>query len=186
MLSLSDHLTSELSWVQPKARQRAFDLKAGEDLVGSLSFETAFGSLATAVANGKTWSFKRMGFFKPHVTVRLAGGTEDIAVYRPRWSGTEGELTFADGRIYHWHVANFWATRYEVQDTEGSALLAYRSGGVESGMKGLFKMQALVEVTDRGRTSSDVDLLVLVGWYLIVLQQEDSAAAAIAATSAVG
>ncbi len=186
MLSLSDHLTSELSWVQPKARQRTFELKAGEALVGGLTFETAFGSLATATANGQAWSFKRMGFFRPHVTVRQAGGTEEIAVYRPKWSGTEGELTFMEGRVYHWHVANFWATRYEIQDVEGSALVTYRSGGVDSGAKGLFKQQALVDITDLGRTSPDVGPLVLVGWYLIVLQQEDSAAAAIAATSAVG
>ena len=178
MLSLTDHLSSELYWVQPKAMQRAFELRAGEGVVGSLRFETAFGSLATARANGKAWSLKRMGFFRPHVTVRVAGGTDDIAVYRPRWTGTEGELAFAGGSVYHWDVANFWATHYEVKDREGNPLIAYRSGGVNSGMKGLFKRQAIVEVTDRGRSEPDIDLLILIGWYLIILQQEDSAATA--------
>ena len=184
MLRLSDHLASELFWVQPKTMRRGYELRDGEELVGSLRFETAFGSLATARANQKAWSLKRMGFFRPHVTVRTAGGTSDIAVYRPRWTGTEGDISFSDGRVYHWNVANFWATHYQVTDRQGMTVVTYRSGGLDSGLKGLLKTQARVQVPGTARTLPDIDLLVIVGWYLIILQHEDSAAAtaAIAAT----
>lgn len=184
MEPLANHLTEEMYWTQPKAMHRTYELQAGDAIVGTLEFETAFGSLATARADDRTWSLKRMGFFRPHVTVRVAGSVDDVAVYRPKWTGTEGELAFDDGRVFTWTVANFWATRYEIKDASGLTLIEYRSGGRESGLKDFFKSQAHVMVTDAGRAHPHVALLVLVGWYLILLQQSDSAAAAAAASGA--
>lgn len=184
MEPLADYLATELYWVQPKAMHRSYELRAEDHLVGTLEFETAFGSLATARADGNAWSLKRMGFFKPHVTVRIAGAADDIALYRPKWTGTEGELAFGDGRVFTWTVANFWATRYEVKHGSGMTLIEYRSGGKETGLRDLFKTQAHVTVTEAGRRYAEIALLVLVGWYLILLQQSDAAATAAAASAA--
>lgn len=184
MEPLANHLTEELYWTQPRAMHRSYELQTDDTTVGTLEFETAFGSLATARADDNAWSLKRMGFFKPHVTVRVAGSESDVAVYRPKWTGTEGELAFVDGRVFTWTVANFWATRYEIKDSSGLTLIEYRSGGKDSGLKDFFRSQAHVTVTEVGRAYPQVALLVLVGWYLILLQQSDSAAAAAAASGA--
>ncbi len=184
MESLAKHLTDELFWTQPMAMHRAYELQSSGLVVATLEFETAFGSLATARADGDAWSFKRMGFFRPHVTVRIAGTEDDLAVYRPKWTGTEGELAFRDGTIFTWTITNFWATRYEVKDSAGQTLVEYKSGGRDSGLRDFFRSQATVTVTDAGRRYRQTGLLVLVGWYLILLQQSDAAAAAVAASSA--
>jgi len=184
MESLVKHLTEELYWVQPRAMQRSYELQANDLVVATLVFETAFGSLATARADGDAWSLKRMGFFRPHVTVRVAGAEDDLAIYRPRWTGTEGELSFSGGPTFTWTIANFWATRYEVKDSVGQTLLEYKSGGRDGGLKDFFKSQANVTVTDSGRRYSQLGLLLMVGWYLILLQQSDAAATAVAASSA--
>ncbi len=184
MEDLANHLTEELYWTQPKAMSRSYELQAGTTVVGTLKFETALGSLATARADGGTWSLKRMGFFRPHVTVRISGVATDVAVYRPKWTGTEGELAFADGHVFTWAVANFWATRYEILASSGRPLIEYKSGGRERGLKDLLRSQAHVTLTEAGRRCPQVALLVLVGWYLILLQQADSAATAAAASGA--
>jgi hypothetical protein len=176
MEPLMDHLEDRLFWMQPKAMRRSYELRAVKSTVGTLEFETPFGSRATARADGKVWSFKRMGFFKPRITVRAAERTEDIAVYRPKWSGSEGELNLSDGRRYNWTIANFWATRFEIRDAQGQTLISYTSGSAEAALTDLFKNQSEVAITDAGRSTADIDLLVLMGWYLIVLQREDSAA----------
>ena len=184
MEPLADHLAEELYWTQPKTMHRRYELQANDIVVGTLEFETAFGSLATARANGEAWSLKRMGFFRPHVTVRVAGTDDDLAVYRPKWTGTEGELAFRDGGVFSWTVANFWATRYEVKDSSGVTLIEYKSGGRDGGLKDFFRSQAHVTITTVGQRYPQVALLALIGWYLILLQQSDASAAAVAASGA--
>lgn len=184
MKPLMDHLEDQLFWVQPKAMRRNYELRASNTLVGSLEFETPFGSRATARATDKMWSFKRMGFFKPRITVRAADRADDIAVYRPKWSGSEGELNLNDGRSYSWSIANFWATRFEIRDAQGQTLISYSAGTAETALTDLFKNQSQVAITDAGRRTADIDLLVLIGWYLIVLQHEDSAAITAAVATA--
>jgi hypothetical protein len=176
MEPLTEHLSDQLFWVQPKAMRRSYELRTSDALLGSLVFETPFGSRATAQANGKVWSFKRMGFFKPRVTVRAADGSDDIAVYHPKWSGSEGELTLSHGRSYTWTIANFWATRYDIRDAQGEALISFSSGTMETAITDVLKNQSEVTITDAGQGVAEIDLLVLIGWYLIVLQREDSAA----------
>jgi hypothetical protein len=60
-------------------------------------FETVFGSLATAKSSAGAWTFKRVGFFKPRVTVRIQGEENNLVVYYPERAGAEGVLEFSDG-----------------------------------------------------------------------------------------
>ena len=79
------HVTAgnRLSWSQPKALQRIFELREGNRLFGTLSFVKSLGSLAEASMAAGDWTFKRVGFFRPHVTVRRRGQETDLAVYQP-------------------------------------------------------------------------------------------------------
>lgn len=168
----------DLYWIQPKGLGRHFELRAEDEIVATLGFETLCGSLARAQSADESWTFKRIGFFNPRVTVRKAGEEANLAVYTPRWTGREGTLEFSNGRVYRWVQANFWATRYQISDEAGNPLISFRSGAGKSKLSDLFKTQARVEIDLRGRALPELPLLVLLGWYLIVLQQEDAAAAA--------
>lgn len=185
MENMKDHWDEAWYWVQGKAMDRRYELEAGEQVLASLSFKSAWGSLATAESSGGVWTFKRVGFFTPRVTARRAGEEAEQAVYRPKWTGREGELTLAGGRRYHWRVANFWATRFQLEDEAGECLLSYEKGSPKKGFSELFKIQAQVGVSAQGQALPELELLVLMSWYLIILQQEDAAAvaAATAATS---
>jgi len=120
---ISETAGEELLWIQPAARRREHELRAGDDVVATLRFQQ--GSLADAEADGHHWTLKRQGFWQPRVTVRVPGSDADVAV----------------------------------EILPGSAGLP------------------------------DAPLLVLLGWYLILLHAEDadaaagSSAAAVAATS---
>ncbi len=48
----------------------------------------------------------------------------------------------------------------------------------------LFKFQARVEVTDESIQVDEVPMLVLLGWYLMILQMEDATSASAAAAGA--
>ncbi len=177
MKPLSEVEERELYWMQPTMK-RSFELRAGDDLFATLKFETAFGSLATAESAAGTWTFKRVGFFKPRVTVRVQGAEDNLAGYRLEWGGAEGVLEFANGETFVWKLANFWATQYEIVDAEGIPLISYKSKvGKPSD---LLKDQARVEMSPQARGMDKLALLLLIGWYLIILQQEDVMATATA------
>ena len=166
---------SHLSWSQPKALQRTFELRDGDRLLGTLSFATSWGSLAEASMAAGEWTFKRVGFFRPRVTVRRREQETDLAVYQPKGWGSEGELQFAGGRIYAWKPANFWATRFNFVDATGRALVAFKPGAEESKWSDIFKFQALVEIDHSASRLEELPLLVSLGWYLMILHHQDSA-----------
>lgn len=174
--------TIPLYWVQPKTMARTYLLHSGETEYATLSFQSAFGSLAIAETAEHAWSFKRMGFFNPRVTVRRANEEIDLALYQPRWTGSEGTLSISGGRIFQWKATNFWATKFAFLDSAGGAILTFKEGSQEGRFSDLFKTQARLEIESLGWQLPELDLLVTLGWYLLVLYHEDTAAAAAAAT----
>jgi len=177
---------NRLSWSQPKTLQRAFELRDGDRLIGTLSFVSLWGSLAEASMAAGEWTFKRVGFFRTRITVRRRGQEMDLAVYQPKGWGSEGELQFAGGRIYAWKPANFWATRFNFVDTAGRPLVAFKPGTEESKWSDIFKLQALVEIDPSASQLEELPLLVSLGWYLMILHHQDSASGGAVAAGARG
>jgi hypothetical protein len=175
---ISETGAEELLWIQPAARKREHELRAGEDVVATLRFQR--GSLADAEAEGHHWTFKRQGFWQPRVTVRVLGSDADVAVFRPHWAGG-GTLELADGRTTLLRSANFWQSEWVWQEKDQPLILF-------KGRHGLVKARGAVEILPGAAGRPDVPLLVLLGWYLILLHADDasaagSSAAAVAATS---
>jgi hypothetical protein len=160
--------------MQPAARKRKHELRAGEDPVATLRFQR--GSLADAEAEGHHWTFKRQGFWHPRVTVRVPGSDADVAIFRPHWAGG-GVLELADGRAIRLRSANFWQSEWVWEDKD-QPLIRFK------GRHGIVKAKGAVEILPGAAGRPDVSLLVLLGWYLILLHADDaSAATAVAATS---
>jgi hypothetical protein len=171
--SISETADQELLWTQPAAFQREHELRAGDDVVATLRFQR--GSLADAEAAGAHWTFKRQGFWQPRVTVRAAGSDVDLAVFHPRWVGG-GTLEFPDGRALRLSSANFWQSEWLWQDAE-KPLIRFK------GRHGFIKANGAVEIQPEAIANPDLAMLVLLGWYLILLHAEDSAAATVPAAS---
>jgi hypothetical protein len=124
-----------------------------------------------------------MGFFKPIVTVREVGQETNIAIYRPRWTGAEGDLELY-GETYTFKTSNFWATQFDIRDSADRLLITYRSGAKKHMLGDLFKTQAEVKVVAPSGHTDALAPLILIGWYIILLHNEDSTAAAAAAAGA--
>jgi hypothetical protein len=172
---ISETVGEELLWVQPAARKRDYELRASDDVVATLRFQR--GSLADAEAEGHHWTFKRQGFWQPRVTVRVAGSDSDVAIFRPRWVGG-GTLDFTDGRSVDLRSANFWQSEWVWQEKDQPLILF-------KGRHGLVKAKGAVEIQPAAAGRPDVALLVLLGWYLILLHADDAASsgALVAATA---
>ncbi len=177
MKNLTEIFGAKLEWREPKATVRHYELRAGEALCGTLDFRSAWGTLATAEMAAGAWTFKRVGFLNPRVTVREAGSDHDLAVYQPRFWG-DGQLALADGATFHWRSINFWSTQWAFTDVAGQPLVTFRSGVPDQKLKDIFRTQATVEIAPAATGDARLPLLVAFGWYLILLQHQDTAATA--------
>ena len=183
MESIANFVGTPLYWVQPKTFERWFELRAGDQVVATLGWETSCGTLARGTTADGSWTFKRVGFLNPRVTVRQSRSEVDLAVFWPRWLG-DGTLEFAYGKAYRWQSTNFWASDWMFTATDGTPLVAFKEGSREGGLSNLFKMQSLVEIHPQARDLAELPLLILLGWYLMILRQDDAAAGAAAVAAA--
>ena len=179
MLKLQELVGTELQWIQPHALQRGFELRAGEVAVAKLEFRSAFGSLATAWTEDGRWTFKRIGFWRSHVTVRVAGSETDLAVFRNDTWSAGGTLELADGRSYRAN-SNFWMTSYQFTNASDQPLIRFTRVG------GTFHLHCNVLVEPAGAKLAELPWLAALGLYLIVKMRDDAGSAAAGAASASG
>jgi hypothetical protein len=157
-----------LRWVQPRALQPTYELRAGEQVAATLVFCSAFSSLATGESADGCWTFKRLGFVK--TTVRTRGSKTDIALLRNSCWGSGGWLEMSDGRRFPART-NVWATRYQLLTEAGGPLVTFSHIG------GLLRLSGNVVVHEAARSMPELPWLVLLGWYQAVLMYRDSAVA---------
>jgi hypothetical protein len=171
MMKMAELIGQELEWVQPHALKMEYELHAGDAVAATLHFRSSLGSFATGTSADGSWTFKRVGFWETKVTVRASGEETDLAVFKNNtWSGG-GALELPDGRQYPANT-NFWATHYEFKTETGEVLISYRKIG------GILHMSAAVEIYPAAKDLPEMPWMVLLGWYLTVMMQRDSATVA--------
>jgi hypothetical protein len=172
MKAISRIASPTLRWA-PVGR-RSYQLQGGEELAATLDWAAARGSLATGEAADGSWTFKRAGFLRPRVTVRVKGGRTDLALLHSIRS-RESRLDFADGRRFAWGPTRARRREMAFFDPAGAVVVAFLI------RVKLFKHYAEVEIGPDKRDLPELSLLALLGWYRLVLQIEEEAALAASA-----
>jgi hypothetical protein len=165
-----------LKWEQPSALKMKYELRTGDgEVAATLHFRSSFGSFATANSTDGCWTFKRVGFWRTKVTVRTCGSDDDFAIFKNNtWSGG-GTLELANGRTFK-ATTNSWQTKIAFETETGEKLIEFATGG-------LLHLSATVEIHPSVVTVGELPLMVMLGFYLIVMMHIDaSTAAAVAAT----
>ncbi|MBI5083889.1 MAG: hypothetical protein HZB13_04750 [Acidobacteria bacterium] len=167
MIPIQRNQLAGLEWRQPGAFSRTYELRAGDSLLARLEFKKTFGTLAEAeTAQGK-WSFKRTGFLSPLVSARVLGEEADIAIYKPSFSGQKGALRLAGGETLALHTMGFWGSEWALTAAGGEQLLRFHN-------KGLVHHGADIDVGEAARNREDLELLLTMAWYILVLHMADS------------
>ena len=176
MKKMMEIANQQLKWEQPSAWKMHYELRAGEELVGTLHFRSSLGSFATAEHSDACWTFKRVGFWQARVTVRTCDAETDIATFKNNtWSGG-GTLEFPDGRKFL-ATTNLWQSKLDFQDEAGATLIQFKQGG-------MLHLSATVDVQPEAAKSPELLLMVMLGWYLIVMMSMDAAVGAASAGAA--
>jgi hypothetical protein len=173
-----DQISEEINWLQPKVLKREYELRIGEQVAGTLRWQKGWGSLALAEWNSNQWTFKRVGFWQPRVTVRIPGFEEDTAIFRPNWNGN-GTLELVAGRRLNWVATRFWRSEWSFLLEDGTELVRFRP------KFGLATVKARLKVKPAAHAVPELPLLLLLGWYLLLLRFEDDAGATAATLTSI-
>ena len=160
----------QLKWVQPSALKMKYELRAGDELVSTLNFRSSFGTFATGESADGCWTFKRVGFWQTRVTVRPCDGDTEIATFRSNTWRSGGTLEMFHKREFP-AKTNLWQTKFEYQNESGNTLIQFKSGG-------LLHLSATVEIQPRAVGMPELPMMVMLGWYLIVMMNIDAAVVA--------
>jgi len=170
MLRISELTGHDLRWSQPNGLKMEYELREGETLAATLRFRSSFGSLATAESADGCWTFKRVGFWHPLITVRASNEETSLATFKNNTWTNGGTLEFADGRRCL-ASTNFWATKYALASEAGLDLVSYEHVG------GFIRMSSTATIHPPAAEIREMPWVVPFGWYLAILMYMDSAAA---------
>lgn len=166
---------TSLEWRDPVATEPRFELWSGRDQLASLAFASPCRTLALAETPEGSWTFRRTGFLTTLIHLREEGANHDFAVFHPGLLG-RGSLRFTNGLSFHWRPAGQGAWSFAGPD--GEVLLRLKPEAPRSIEGEAPRTQAEVEITAAGRFSTRISLLAALGWYLLLLHQQDQTAMA--------
>lgn len=171
MLTFQQMAGQPLTWEQPKRAAHRYELRAGDTTLATLRWESAFHARAIAqTADGAAWSFERKGFGGSSVLVSSSFSTG--ATFKRFGWGSNGQLTLPDGRAWRWEQQGHWGTSWAWLGTDGQPLVKLQQ------QAGFFKMTGLVQIAPGAESLPELPLLVLLGWYLMVIMADDAATSA--------
>lgn len=178
MEMLAAYAGQEVTWTPSPAAKRTYELRAGADVFATLTQPSWWRQDRIGVAADGQWTFARVGVFRSRLVITdTTSGVEAASFTSSGWTG-KGELTLPDGRSYQWSSGSVWGSKRVWLDETGQPVLRFRQYGV-------LRWQCAVTVEPRAATEPHLTLLAMLGWYLMLLANDDAAAmtATIAATS---
>ena len=178
MKKIRELTTQELKWLQPHALKMEYELLDGHELVATLRFRSSFRSLATGESADGCWTLKREGAFHQHVVIRACDSTQEVAVFRKSLWKCSGTLELPGGRTFRAH-SNVWNTRYTVTSSSEEPVIEMKNYG-------FFRRAATVRITHRADGVAEIPFLVMLAFYLDVLEQKDAALVAAVGAGASG
>ena len=177
MEKLSTIAPMQLTWA--KTGDGKFELRAIEKVYATIKWAKSDGSLATGETSEGIWTFKRAGFFKPFVTVRLSGNDTNLATLKPG-SKNESRLEFAGKQTFIWKANK--ARRREMGFFDAYDRMVV---GIATELHLNSYLMTIEDQPDKYKPE-EFSVLLLMGCYLNVLNEKDQEmAAVIVATSTI-
>ena len=169
MKSLTEYVGQKLRW-QP-VEDGVFELHAGEATLATLQFRSRLGSFAIGETGAGSWTFKRMGVFRTHLTVRLDGVDVDLAIFR-RGPGLTDTLHFSGGAVFTFGPTSGGSGEVAFVDARSRVLVRMRPA------EELFSQEEAIEISPQAAAVPELSVLALLGFYVHVLQVHDEVLAA--------
>jgi len=122
MKSFSDYFGKTLQLIQPSIWKRTFELKDGNEIIGTLSYPKFFSVTAHANIFGTKWEFYEPKWWKNLIEVREVGKSIPIFSFRPAVFKRKEKLELPRGESL-WLASNLFRSTIEILDNYESRLI---------------------------------------------------------------
>jgi hypothetical protein len=170
MKAIREFAGQPLMWVQPRTMKQRFELRCGDEVLAVMQWQSSWRSGAAAETAEGSWFYKRQGF-RRRVIIEPNGADPPTPTLSRRWTGS-ATLSFPDGHSYLWKRSGFWGIKRAWTTPEGTLLLGFKT------KYGLLKTGGEVAIDPFAASLPELALLVSLGWYMMVMEARDAAAAA--------
>ena len=126
MKTISDYYGKTLHFVQPSIWKRAFELKDGEQVIGTLTYPKFFSTRVEVKIFDKKWEFYQPKWWNQLIEIREAGKELPIAKYKSPAFKKKGKLELPHGESVFLY-SNLFRTTYEIQDRYESRLVLFKN-----------------------------------------------------------
>lgn len=174
-----EHMTSSfesligqnLTWVPTATFKSRFDLIAPDNTPRATLDMSSWTSKALAFVPEGTLFLQKENWSGMKIAISLGENGPLLATFQRKWTGTSGQLSFPDGRLFNWNKANFWGTQKVWTDPMNmTRYIQFSSRG--------FSRQANVVIYPQAAEIPELSLLLVVGLYNILVERRAAATAA--------
>jgi hypothetical protein len=155
MKPISEAYDQDLQWKRANWWKRAFDLHSDDEVLAKFYPQKETRSMIGEAADGR-WSFKRRSFWNGDIVVTDLASQAEIAVVK---RGRNKSLAFSDGHLFTFQKPSFCRNEWVWLNNEGTPLIYFQRG-------------KHVVVEPFALSLPELSLLIIAGWYLLMLQQE--------------
>jgi hypothetical protein len=171
------HLAGQyLFWTQPPMFAMEYLLQDAEKVqtLASLKWQSSLAMRAIITVGEKIWNMDRMGFLNTRIEVREGENKEGVllATFKPGWN-YHGTLTLTDGRTFKWKNANMWSTEWKWLTADEGELMKFSP---DTKLSRMTRSEAKIELSPAAADFPEVELLVTLGWYIMLAMNIDAAA----------
>jgi hypothetical protein len=162
MKSFGDLQARLLSWTQPKAFRRAYELRAGDELLATLHWEKkTLHHDAVGETHQGCWAIKNSRLLHPRVTVRAAETDAIQAVFTAHLNG-KGTVHLRNQNEFLWLSTDFWGAEWGLFNSKRNPILQIIPN------YGLIRASAEVNLQPEAFQYPELPLLAILGWYLML------------------
>lgn len=170
MIPLSTATSGGLTWSKI-FRNRSYELKSNDQVVGTLQHPRFWSSRFVAESQSGRWTFRRGGWFGAGSEILDSSSQQQIATFKSVWGGG-GTLTFADGQQFRVECKGWWRPVWSVVGKGGETVLR------------LLTREKTVDLPNAGNVpDARLSVLIMFTWYRVLQAEEDAAAAAVASAA---
>lgn len=125
MKTLSDYFGKTLMLIQPSIWKRVFELRDGNEIIGTLTYPKFFSVQADANIFDTKWEFYEPKWWKNLVEVREPGKSVPIASFKPALIKNKEKLELPHGESLNLH-SNLFSTTLEILDKYDARLISMK------------------------------------------------------------
>jgi len=152
-----------------RGSRRAYEFFSGDKIFGKMHYLNFFSQAAIAIINGQTWKLQRRGLWKPYIELLHENGKVPLTRLPFNWN-YRLKYTGSNSDIYEFRQVNCWKNSWIWFDDKKNPVVEFKSRIMSKSNRGI----VLVHQKD----IPDVEVMILLGWFMIKSYEMDSVAVA--------